>query len=59
VIEALLAERSDLALVPISPAELPTDLNPGADGVLRISPGALGEVGGADSFFIARLQRLA
>jgi len=58
VIEGLLAEGSDLALVPVSPAELPGGLLASANGALRIPPGALGGSGGADSFFIARLQRL-
>ncbi len=58
VIEALLAERSDLALKPIAASDLPAGLAPTPAGTLRIPPGALGDVGGADSFFIARLQRL-
>jgi 16S rRNA (cytosine967-C5)-methyltransferase len=58
VIAALLAERPELALAPISATELPAGLEPRADGSLRITPGALGSVGGADSFFVARLQRL-
>jgi 16S rRNA (cytosine967-C5)-methyltransferase len=59
VVAGLLADRSDLSLVPISAAELPAGLLPGEGGTLRIPPGALGEAGGADSFFVARLQRRA
>ena len=58
VIEALLAGRSDLALVAIASSELPDGLTAAPQGWLRIAPGALREAGGADSFFIARLQRL-
>jgi 16S rRNA (cytosine967-C5)-methyltransferase len=58
VIEAFLKERSDFVLLPISGEELPAGLPPRADGTLRILPGALGDVGGADSFFVARLRRL-
>jgi 16S rRNA (cytosine967-C5)-methyltransferase len=59
VIEALLAARRDLALMPISAADLPDGLVPALNGWLRITPGALGQLGGADSFFIATLQRRA
>jgi 16S rRNA (cytosine967-C5)-methyltransferase len=58
VIEGLLAERSDLALQPIDVPDLPAGLAASPEGWLRIAPGAMGAVGGADSFFIARLQRL-
>jgi 16S rRNA (cytosine967-C5)-methyltransferase len=59
VIEALLAERPGLVLVPIAAEELPAGLQSRPDGTLRIPPGSLGDVGGADSFFVARLQRAA
>lgn len=59
VIAALLADRPDLALSPIAATDMPAGLRAGPDGALRIAPGALDAVGGADSFFIARLKRTA
>jgi 16S rRNA (cytosine967-C5)-methyltransferase len=57
VIAALLAGRSDVTLAPVAARDLPAGIVPAANGALRITPGALGEQGGMDSFFIARLRR--
>ncbi|MEZ5742756.1 MAG: RsmB/NOP family class I SAM-dependent RNA methyltransferase [Sphingomonadaceae bacterium] len=47
---------SGLTVEPIEPAILPTGLAPSAEGWLRTDPGMLGEHGGLDGFFIARLS---
>ena len=57
-VERLLAERPDMARLPISPAEiggLAELLTPHGD--LRTLPSHLAEKGGMDAFFAARLQR--
>jgi len=58
VAEAFLAARSDCALDPIRPDELPEGLRPN-DGILRILPGAFAAHGGADGFFVARFRKIA
>jgi 16S rRNA (cytosine967-C5)-methyltransferase len=59
VADAFLASRSDFALDPVAPAELPAGIAPDGGGRVRILPGVLSEHGGADSFFIARFRHLA
>jgi 16S rRNA (cytosine967-C5)-methyltransferase len=54
-IEAFLAGRRDFRL---APAQVPVaGIAPTGDGWLRILPGMLGDEGGLDGFFIARLVR--
>ena len=47
---------SALEIVPITVDELPAGLAAKEDGTLRTDPGMLGENGGIDGFFIARLR---
>lgn len=56
---AFLAARRDYALAPVRPEELPRGVAPRDDGSLRLLPGTLGDAGGLDGFFIARLARKA
>lgn len=56
---AFLKARSDYAIVPVKPEELPHGVMPRADGSLRLLPGTLADAGGLDGFFIARLTRKA
>lgn len=42
---------------PIQTEELPEGIIPGAAGRVRVLPGALGDVGGADGFFVARFRK--
>lgn len=58
VLAAFLAERRDYAIVPIRPDEIAPGMTPREEGTLRILPGALADVGGADGFFIARMTRI-
>jgi 16S rRNA (cytosine967-C5)-methyltransferase len=57
VADGLLASASDFAALPVTADELPSGIAPDAAGRVRIRPGALAEQGGADGFFIARLER--
>ncbi len=57
VADAFLAARADYVLEPVTADELPAGLAPAA-GRLRVPPGALAAVGGADGFFAARFRRL-
>ena len=57
VLDAFLAEHSAYKIEPIVAEELPTGIAPDSRGAVRVLPGALAEVGGADGFFIARLRR--
>ncbi len=54
---AFLGARSDYAILPVRPEELPDGVMPRADGSLRLLPGTLADAGGLDGFFIARLVR--
>ena len=54
---AFLGARSDYAILPVRPEEVPDGVMPRADGSLRLLPGTLGDAGGLDGFFIARLVR--
>lgn len=56
---AFLKARSDYAIVPVKPEELPHGVMPREDGSLRLLPGTLADAGGLDGFFIARLTRKA
>jgi 16S rRNA (cytosine967-C5)-methyltransferase len=58
-LEVFLKARSDYAIVPVQPGEIPHGVMPRADGTLRLLPGTLADVGGLDGFFIARLTRNA
>jgi 16S rRNA (cytosine967-C5)-methyltransferase len=51
------ATHRGFAPVPVDPAELPAGLMPDPDGQVRVLPGMLAEVGGADGFFVARFRR--
>ncbi|WP_394652618.1 RsmB/NOP family class I SAM-dependent RNA methyltransferase [uncultured Sphingomonas sp.] len=56
-IAAFRAARDDFAIVPVSADELPDGIVPSADGFVRTLPGMLGDRGGLDGFFIARMTR--
>ena len=56
-ISAFLGANSDWQRLSITAEELPDGFSPNGDGDLRILPGILAEAGGADGFFISRLQR--
>ncbi len=56
-VSAFLDAHGNWARQPISSEELPHGFVPNTDGDVRILPGTLAETGGADGFFIARLQR--
>lgn len=56
---AFLKARSDYAIVPVKPEELPHGVMPREDGSLRLLPGTLADAGGLDGFFIARLTHKA
>lgn len=56
-LEAFLKARSDYAILPVRPEELPDGVMPRADGSLRLLPGTLADAGGLDGFFIARMRR--
>ncbi|ARS29160.1 RsmB/NOP family class I SAM-dependent RNA methyltransferase [Sphingomonas sp. KC8] len=51
------ATERDFIRDPILAEELPDGIIPGAAGRVRVLPGALGEAGGADGFFVARFRR--
>jgi len=57
VISALLEARSDLAIQPPAPGELPDFVTSAPEGSVRILPGLLAAEGGLDGFFMARLVR--
>jgi len=57
VVSRLLEERSDLAISPPKPGELPDFVTPSPEGWVRIVPGLLEAEGGLDGFFMARLVR--
>ena len=57
VIANFIDNRSDFAIAPPQPGELPDFATPSADGTVRILPGLLEAEGGLDGFFIARLVR--
>ena len=59
VVSRLLEERSDLAISPPKPGELPDFVTPSPEGWVRIVPGLLEAEGGLDGFFMARLVRKA
>ncbi|WEJ99003.1 MAG: transcription antitermination factor NusB [Candidatus Sphingomonas phytovorans] len=54
---AFLAAQPDFAIDPVSAEELPVGIVPHQRGWVRTLPGMLGEEGGCDGFFIARLRR--
>jgi len=56
-LEAFLKARSDYAILPVKPEELPDGVMPRDDGSLRLLPGTLADAGGLDGFFIARMRR--
>jgi len=56
-LEAFLKARSDYAILPVKPEELPNGVMPRDDGSLRLLPGTLADAGGLDGFFIARMRR--
>jgi 16S rRNA (cytosine967-C5)-methyltransferase len=59
IIDSVLAARDDLVRSPVTPGELADlGLTPTASGTVRTFPFDLGEKGGMDGFFIARLQRV-
>lgn len=58
-IARFLAARSDFAIDPVQPGELPDGFAPTPGGWLRTLPDTLAERGGADGFFIVRLARAA
>jgi 16S rRNA (cytosine967-C5)-methyltransferase len=58
VLTAFLACRSDYALDPVRPEEVPPGLRP-HDGIVRVLPGTFAEQGGADGFFVARVTRIS
>ena len=57
MISALLEARSDLAIQPPAPGELPDFVTSSPEGWVRILPGLLAAEGGLDGFFMARLVR--
>jgi len=59
MISALLEARSDLAIQPPAPGELPDFVTSSSEGWVRILPGLLEAEGGLDGFFMARLVRRA
>jgi len=56
-IKAFLARHNDYHVIAPEPGELPAGMAADADGCVRILPGTLAEAGGADGFFIARMER--
>lgn len=57
-ISALIAERADIALVPVTASEAgPAVVGLAPEGWLRLRPDMLADVGRIDGFFIARLTR--
>ena len=58
-VAAFLANRSDFAIDPIQPDELPKGITPNSDGSLRTGPWLLAEQGSLDGFFSARLRKVA
>lgn len=54
-----LGQRLDFAIDRILPDELPDGVLAAPQGWLRTLPGTLGEVGGCDGFFVARMMRIA
>ncbi len=58
-IATFLDRRPDFATRPALVAELPAGIAPTQDGWVRTLPGALDAQGGADGFFVARLERTA
>jgi 16S rRNA (cytosine967-C5)-methyltransferase len=58
IVEAFLAARRDVRLLPVEPEEVPAEMRPN-NGMLRILPGTFAEIGGADGFFIARFERIS
>jgi 16S rRNA (cytosine967-C5)-methyltransferase len=59
VIEAFLAANPGFTVDPPRSGELPEFVGPTPAGYVRIVPGLLGDQGGLDGFFIARLVRRA
>lgn len=55
-IKTFLDAHPSWSLAPITAGELPAGITPDAEGQLRTLPSMLGEAGGLDGFFIARLQ---
>jgi 16S rRNA (cytosine967-C5)-methyltransferase len=58
VADHFLAARSDYALDPVQPGELPAEI-PLTEGRVRVLPGTFEAEGGADGFFVARFRRLS
>jgi 16S rRNA (cytosine967-C5)-methyltransferase len=56
---AFLAAQPDFAIDPVRDEELPRGIAPHQRGWVRTLPGMLGDEGGCDGFFIARLRRAA
>jgi 16S rRNA (cytosine967-C5)-methyltransferase len=59
VVSTFLKSRSDFAMDPPGPRELPDFVSPAREGWTRIVPGLLEPQGGLDGFFMARLVRTA
>ena len=57
VLRDFLGSRIDYRLDPVRAEELPAGVEPHLEGYVRVLPGMLEAVGGADGFFIARLKR--
>jgi 16S rRNA (cytosine967-C5)-methyltransferase len=57
VADAFLAAQSGFGPDPVRADELPPGLPPDPAGHVRVLPGAWGEAGGADGFFVARFRR--
>jgi 16S rRNA (cytosine967-C5)-methyltransferase len=56
---AFLAAQPEFAIDPVRDEELPKGIAPHQRGWVRTLPGMLGDEGGCDGFFIARLRRAA
>ncbi|MFA6116490.1 MAG: RsmB/NOP family class I SAM-dependent RNA methyltransferase [Sphingomonas sp.] len=56
---AFLAAQPEFAIDPVRDEELPKGVPPHQRGWVRTLPGMLGDEGGCDGFFIARLRRAA
>ena len=59
VVADFVAAQPGFRIDPPRPDELPLFASPSTEGWVRILPGVLGDVGGLDGFFMARLVRTA
>ena len=57
IAKGFLASHPDWKLDPVAAEELPDGFAPDKVGRVRVRPGALADLGGADGFFIARFKR--